>query len=717
MRFFTKRKRSKVSRMMLALAMLTSLAATPAAALPDGATVIHGGANVNRNGQTMTIQQTTQQAIINWNGFSISANELVQFLQPGVTASVLNRVTGVDPSVINGILQGNGNIFLINPNGVLIGPGGMVNAGGFLASTLELSNSDFLTGNLRFKQGSGHDLAALVNQGQIKVTDGGFVVLMAPSVANEGLIVAKNGEVALGAGKEATMNFDGRNLIHFATSAGPSTGGTVVMSQASANNVLSQVVNNLGIEEAGSLSVGGSVQAGDITLQGVNAQVDSGTLVGENFDMDFTGDVDLGSQYTLDGGSILVTATGNITFDTLVAERLNNVGGLVSLRADGSTGITGNSGGAGIAADLVELEATNGSISTQVAANAVVANAPNGNISLSLRPGIIDSTTGGSGSGSSTGTGGSTSPTTGGTGTGGTGSTGTGSSGTGSSGGSSSGGSSSGTSGISSGSHGVRGIAPGGSGSSSSSSGGGSGATTGASNPIYGTGGRSASSSSSSSNDAPSSGTDLDVLQQSAGTDGITTAVGINGTRVTAHAGGDVAIDSVNTVVVEQISGRNVYVRSQTGSVVDSGDRVGADNRDIIASQNANLVARDYIGTIDDPLEVQIGGDLDVLAGSEIDGISGVLVGDVLGQFRQNDETAGVVLLNPGAGYNNGIQQALRGVMDNGLPGDDTLGGSNVANLYLLRLVNAVDDEDWLQLLRGTVVWEDSDEEATEADL
>lgn len=710
-----------------------ALLSQPAQALPEGATVIHGGANIQRNGQNMTIQQTTQQAIINWNGFSISANELVQFLQPGAAASVLNRVTGLDASVINGILQGNGNIFLINPNGVLIGPGGMVNAGGFLASTLELSNSDFLSGNLRFKQGAGHDLAAVVNQGKIKVNDGGFVVLLAPSVANEGLILAKNGEVALGAGKEATLNFDGRDLIHFAVNDAPVGNGTVVMSQASANNVLAQVVNNLGIEEAGSLSLSGTVEAGDILLQGETANVASQTLSGQNLDMDFTGSVELNSQFMLDGGNIDIEAGGNITFDTLVAERLGNQGGTVSLRAGGSQGIVANVGGSGIAAELVQLEATNGSIATSIAADTVVANAPNGNIALSLRPGLINPqpsvSTGTTGGGTTTGipTGGSGSTTT-------TGGTSTGS------------GSIEGTSGSSTSTGGrehsrpgipgafvTTGSGSGGSGNTGSDGVAGSTSTSGSSG-MAGTGSGGLGQAwpntlgqelvpgitdmgggTGTDTDPGTAVTDPEVMADASG-ESRSTAVGVNGTKVTAHAGGDVAIDSVNTLIVEQVSGRNVALSSQTGSVIDSGDRVGVgiDHRDIIASGNVAISAHDYVGTIDNPLEVEIGGDLAVYAGQEVDGISGVLVGLVGGGFLQSPETAGVVLLNPGSGLGDGITQAQRGVMDNSLPGDDSVGGASVANLFLVRLVNVLDDEQWLNILRGTVLWEDTDDEATE---
>ena len=261
----------------------------------------------------------------------------------------------------------------------------------------------------------------------------------------------------------------------------------MVMSQASANNVLAQVVNSLGIEEAGSLSVDGSVEAGRVLMQGGDVNVASQTVRATDIIANADGNLILNSQFALDGGNIIGTATaGNITFDTLVAEPLNGQGGLVRLTAGGhssSSPITGqsvssggniimNSGGEGIAADRVELDAT-GDISSTIAANTVLANAPNGNVSLNLQAGVIDGIAGGN-TGSSPGvTGGTTggnSPgvtggTTGGSSPGITGGT------SGSTGGTSSSSSSSSTGAFPSGRNdGVFGVPPGGSGSSSSSS-------------------------------------------------------------------------------------------------------------------------------------------------------------------------------------------------------------------------------------------------------
>ena len=161
-----------------------------ALAAPSGGTVVSGGAVIQQAGTTTTITQATNQAIINWQSFSIGANELVKFIQPNQLAVALNRVTGIDPSVLLGSLQANGRIFLVNPNGILFGAGATVDVGGIMASTLSIKDSDFLGGNYVFQQNPGQTLSAIVNQGSIKASDGGYVVLVAPLVNNQGNILA-----------------------------------------------------------------------------------------------------------------------------------------------------------------------------------------------------------------------------------------------------------------------------------------------------------------------------------------------------------------------------------------------------------------------------------------------------------------------------------------------------------------------------------------------
>src|SRR4029077_5174078 len=95
--------------------------------------------------------QNSNRAIVNWNSFSVGQPNSVTFAQPGSSAAILNRVTGATPSTIAGQVQGNGQVYLVNPNGIAITPSGSVQVGGgFVASTLGIANSDFMAGNLAF---------------------------------------------------------------------------------------------------------------------------------------------------------------------------------------------------------------------------------------------------------------------------------------------------------------------------------------------------------------------------------------------------------------------------------------------------------------------------------------------------------------------------------------------------------------------------------------
>jgi filamentous hemagglutinin family protein len=186
---------------------LTLLCVAPALALPVAPTVAHGSASFSQSGSTLTVTNTPN-AIINWGSFSIGQNELTKFVQQSSASAVLNRVTGQSPSQILGQLQSNGRVFLINPNGIVFGQGARIDTAGLIASTLNLSDADFLAGKLRFS-GTGSE-AKVDNQGTINTAQGGFVYLIAPNVENSGLINAPNGDVLLAAGHSVEIA-DGLN--------------------------------------------------------------------------------------------------------------------------------------------------------------------------------------------------------------------------------------------------------------------------------------------------------------------------------------------------------------------------------------------------------------------------------------------------------------------------------------------------------------------------
>ena len=159
----SRRASAQLRRNLLALAVASCFGGD-LHANPTGANVVSGAATMSQQGSQLTITNTPG-AIINWKSFSIGVNETTRFVQQSAASSVLNRVTGADPSQILGALQSNGRDLLINPNGILFGGGAQVNVSGLVASTLPLSDSDFLAGRYRFGEQAG--AGKLVNNGTI----------------------------------------------------------------------------------------------------------------------------------------------------------------------------------------------------------------------------------------------------------------------------------------------------------------------------------------------------------------------------------------------------------------------------------------------------------------------------------------------------------------------------------------------------------------------
>ena len=164
--------------------------------------MVNGSASFNQAGNLLTVTNTNG-TIINWNSFSIGANETTRFNQASASSSVLNRVLANDPSVLLGTLSSNGNVWLVNPAGIMVGQGARIDVAGFVASTLNVRNEDFLAGRLNF--GATPNAGSIQNYGQITTPSGGSVYLVAPAVTNNGIINAPNGEVILAAGQTVQL--------------------------------------------------------------------------------------------------------------------------------------------------------------------------------------------------------------------------------------------------------------------------------------------------------------------------------------------------------------------------------------------------------------------------------------------------------------------------------------------------------------------------------
>lgn len=330
-----------------ALSVCVMLAfATGVHALPAGGVVAAGGATISSGAGSMTINQSTQNAIINWQSFNISQGNAVRFVQPNTASVALNRVVGSNPSSILGNLSSNGKVFLVNPNGILFGQGSSVNVGGLVASTLGITDNNFLTANYAF---TGTGAGSVVNQGSISA-DGAYIALLGANISNQGVIAANLGTVALAAGNAVTLDVAGDGLLNIAVNQGAvnaliengglirANGGQVILTASAAGNLLNTVVNNTGVIEAQTLVN----QNGTIKLL---ADMQSGTVnVGGTLDASAPGGGNGGFIET-SAAHVMVQPAVRITTDApagktgtwLIDPEDFNIGGLVTDNISGAT--------------------------------------------------------------------------------------------------------------------------------------------------------------------------------------------------------------------------------------------------------------------------------------------------------------------------------------------------------------------------------------------
>jgi filamentous hemagglutinin family protein len=279
----TARGRGKSSKRKL-IAVALSLSAGIAQAGPTGGQVTGGSGTITQSGSTTTIQQSSQNLLLNWQTFNIAPQETVDFVQPNATAIAVNRILGTNGSVILGHLNANGEVYLINPNGVLFGKGSEVNVGALVASTLDLNDS---TPGDTSKTFSGTGTGSVINDGTLTAATGGTVALLGNRVSNNGVISAQLGTVALGAGSAATLTFRGISLVTMqidqsvlnsvAANGGliRVDGGQVLMTAGAQKALLASVVNNTGVIEArtlenheGTITLLGGMAAGTVNVAG-----------------------------------------------------------------------------------------------------------------------------------------------------------------------------------------------------------------------------------------------------------------------------------------------------------------------------------------------------------------------------------------------------------------------------------------------------------------
>ena len=358
--------------------------------LPKGGTVAAGAATITTAGPAMTVTQTSDRAIVNWRSFSVGQPNSVNFVQPSAGSAVLNRVTGSTTSTIAGSITGNGQVFLVNPNGIAITPTGSVKVGGgFVGSTLGIGDDDFMGNRLRF---SGTSAGTVANSGSIEAGANGFVALLSNGgVRNEGTISVPTGKVALGAGSAVTLDPTGTGFMQIlapstVTEGGPlvdaggritADGGRIEIAARSADKAVRDLVKVSGtlsassvrrdggaivldagpsgrvrvtgrVEAKSSAGKGGSVRVGGRSVQLAGATVDARGATGG-------GDVRIGGgvkgaipagmteaqDVLVDGATVIradATETGNGGLVTLLSTGATDFAGTISARGGATSG-------------------------------------------------------------------------------------------------------------------------------------------------------------------------------------------------------------------------------------------------------------------------------------------------------------------------------------------------------------------------------------------
>ncbi|MEZ0298086.1 MAG: choice-of-anchor Q domain-containing protein, partial [Candidatus Methylacidiphilales bacterium] len=302
---------------------------------PSGGTVVGGSATITNPGAgQVTVNQSSQRAVVNWQQFSIKQGETTTFVQPSSSSATLNRVTGGQMSQLNGRLNANGKVYLVNPQGVVVGKTGRVNTGGgFTASTLDVSDQEFLAGKgMTFK---GSSSASVVNQGKIKAANGD-VMLIARQVENQGKITARNGEVHLTGGQEVLVQPSGTTgqRVYIKSGSGSvSNSGTIRATaaelRAAGGNEYALAVNNTGVIRATTVDKSGgrivlkaeqrdaASGTGGGTVQNSGKLIARGTAPGRN-----------GGRVTVTGDQVRLTKTSSIDASSTYAKGGEvNIGG------------------------------------------------------------------------------------------------------------------------------------------------------------------------------------------------------------------------------------------------------------------------------------------------------------------------------------------------------------------------------------------------------
>ncbi|MGY4675936.1 two-partner secretion domain-containing protein, partial [Ursidibacter arcticus] len=302
---------------LLSLFTLGFAAPTFASGL-QGMDVVHGTATMSVNGKNTTITNSPD-AIINWKQFNINQDELVRFIQESSNSAVFNRVTSDQVSQLKGTLSSNGQVFLINPNGIFFGKDSVIDTAGFVASTLNIADEDIKRGNLAFAQAKDKAMAEIVNNGLITVAPNGTVALVGGSVKNNGVIKAENGNIFLLAGQKITISDLANPTITYSVSAPENEAVNLgeIFAKGGKINISAGSVKNRGVLNADSIQN----KNGKIVLSAKEGTADVGGKISLN-------------GGTISGGSLKITGNKVVIQDNAKFELTGKNGGTVYIGGD-----------------------------------------------------------------------------------------------------------------------------------------------------------------------------------------------------------------------------------------------------------------------------------------------------------------------------------------------------------------------------------------------
>jgi filamentous hemagglutinin family protein len=297
------------------LPLLIAACCSAAQATPTVPQVVAGQATFAQQGNVYSITNTPN-TIINWQSFSVGAGEVTRFIQQSSSSAVLNRILGQDPSQILGALQSNGRVFLINPNGVMFGAGSRVDVNGLVASSLAISNADFLAGRNNFTDVA--NAGKVSNAGSITTPSGGQVFLVAPNVDNSGIITSPQGDVILAAGHAVQFVDAGNPSVQVVVSAPDNAALNLgkVIAQGGRIGIYGALVNQRGHLNANSAVLGENgkivlkasrdtlLEAGSVTSATGAGQGGEVSVLGQRVAL--TGDARVDASGQTGGGTVLV---------------------------------------------------------------------------------------------------------------------------------------------------------------------------------------------------------------------------------------------------------------------------------------------------------------------------------------------------------------------------------------------------------------------------